>query len=969
VVCFGLAARLMPRAVSRWTASLVALGFGLLAALPAAAETSDMLLNGTWSFAMAPTEAAAEAMSGFWKPGYDTSAFKPTPVPSNWAVQGFEEPHYKAFGNAEASQGFYLTHFTPPADFKDRRILLHFGGVWSSAEVWLNGKPLGRHDSGYTSFAYDVSSILKPGADNVLAVRVRQVQHDYQFDTNDDWTLGGIYRDVSLETMPKDRWLDRVDVETDFDSQYKDADLKVRVLVGDAHKPQVAGNLPGGGDPYDLRLTLLDKDGKTVQSQQTSIPAHYRTDRQTDAVLHVAAPLHWTAETPNLYSLRVDLLEKGEVAHSRTVNVGFRQITTTGGVFKVNGQPVKLRGVDRHDEYPDVGRATTPDIWLKDIQLMKAANINFVRMSHYPPNAGFLDMADKYGLYIEDEIPMGGGGDNANDPSYAAAVMLRSYETVARDLNHPSIVVWSIGNEDPLTALHIASIRTVKALDPTRPVLMPWRAEDWLPPEIDIQAPHYWSAKAFDELAANAKRPVLTSEYSHAYGNDGFGDLDSRWQAIMRHPAGAGGAIWMWADQGIRVTTRNADGTTTSSLKVVPDGWDGITDSYRNPTRDYWETKAVYAQAYPAIDKVSLAAGQTSVRVPIQNDFDFTDLSEVRIAWVLMADDWQLARSTAPLAGKPHAAADLEVPLTALKGIKPGATCYLQFAFSRPDGSEITRRSVELVIPAAPIATKPVKVAVTEQGDDTVIQAGDAVYRFSKQTGELVSAGRQGAVAITGLRPTLWRPINPNEEYVLKRADAQAQLPDLNAYKATVSDWSVTPGADGVAIRATVNYAVDDKNHFRVAYDYAVGNDGSLSVKYVVTPEVTVPWLPFVGMVATTAPALKQVRWLGLGPYDAYPNEKKASYLGVWSGAAASAAVAGTKATRWIEVTDASGHGLHIVNDGYMGVDPDKPANLRVLSVVAGRPTKFGLAEDPAQQLKVTPGVSFVGQFSLSLKP
>jgi beta-galactosidase len=925
---------------------------------PAQAQTADMTLNGNWSFAMAPTEAAADAMAGFWKPGYDLSAFKPTPVPSNWAVQGYEEPRYKTFGTGEASQGFYLTHFTPPADFKDKRVLLHFGGVWSSAEVWLNGKPLGRHDSGFTSFAYDVTSGLKPGADNVLAVRVRQLQHDYLLDDNDDWSLGGIYRDVSLEAMPKTRWLDRVDVQTDFDAQYKDADLKVRVMVGDLNKPQVAGNLIGGGDGYDLRLTLLDTDGKTVQTQQTSIPAHYRTGRQTDAVLHVAAPLQWTAETPNLYSLRVELLEGGKVAHTRTLNVGFREISTEGGVFKVNGQPVKLRGVDRHDEYPDVGRATTPELWLKDIQLMKAGNINFIRTSHYPPAAGFLELCDKLGMYVEDEVPMGYGGDNINDPSYAAGVMQRSYETVARDLNHPSIVIWSIGNEDPLTSLHIASARTVKALDPTRPLLMPWRAEDWMPPEFDILAPHYWTAKKFDELAAHSTRPVLTSEFSHAYGDEGFGDMDSRWKAIQRNAAGAGGAIWMWADQGLKATTRNADGTTASSLKVVQDGWDGIVDSYRNPTRDYWETKAVYAQAYPAVDKVAVAAGQASVRVPVQNDFDFTDLSNVRVTWALMEDDRQLAKGTSSLSGKPHAIADLDVPLTALKTVKPGTTYYLQLAFNRADGSEITKRSVELAMPPVPVPAKLVKVAVTEQGGDTVIQAGEAVYRFSKQTGELVSAGSAGKAAITALRPTIWRPYNKTEEYLVK-PDVRAQIPDLNAYNANVTSWAVTP--DG-AIKAVVTYAIDDKNHFQVAYDYAVTADGSLSVKYVVTPEVTAPWLPYVGMTATTAPELKRVRWLGLGPYDAFPNEKAASYLGIWPGAA------GTKATRWIDVTDASGKGLHIVNDGYMGTDADKPGTIRILSSVAGRPTKFSLAEDPAQQLKVAPGVSFSGQFSLSLK-
>lgn len=933
----------------RRTVSVLAIGLGLLSGPSMAQAPADMTLNGTWSFALVPNETAADGMANFYKPGFDTTAFKPTPVPSNWAVQGFEEPHYKPFGNVEASQGFYLTHFTPPADFKDQRVLLKFGGVWSSAEVWLNSKPLGRHDSGFTSFAYDVTSALKSGADNLLAVRVRQTQHDYLFDTNDDWTLGGIYRDVSLEAMPKARWLDRVDISTDFDDQYKDADLKVRVMVGDAHRSQVAGNLIAGGEPYALRLTLIDKAGKTVQSRQVDVPGHDKTDRQTDAILHVFAPLPWTAETPNLYTLRVELVEGGKITQARDTAVGFREITTAGGVFRVNGQPVKLRGVNRHDEHPDVGRATTPEQWLEDIRLMKAANINFVRMSHYPPAQGFLDLCDRLGLYVEDEIPMGGGGDSANDPSYASAVMLRSYETVTRDINHPSIVIWSIGNEDPLTSLHIASVRTVKALDPTRPVLLPWRAEDWLPPEIDIQAPHYWTAQKFDDLAAEATRPVLTTEFSHAYGDEGFGDMDSRWQAIQRHPAGAGGAIWMWADQGIKATTRNADGTTSTALKVVPDGWDGIVDSYRKPTRDYWETKAVYAQAYPVADQVAVVAGQASVKVPVRNDFDFTDLSTVRIAWALLEDDRQLAKGTATVLGKPHTTADLVVPLTGLKRCKPGAAYYLQFTFSRADGSEITRRSVELVAPAAPPAApmtpKPVKIAVTEQGGDTVVQAGDIAYRFSKQTGELVSAGSKGGVALTGLRPTIWRPYNKTEEYLVK-PEVRAQIPDLNAYKPSVSSWAVTP--DGT-IKAVVNYAIDDKNHFQIAYDYAVTSDGSLSVKYVVTPTVTAPWLPYVGMIATTAPRLKRVRWLGLGPHDAFPNEKAAAYLGVWP------ATPGTKATRWIDVTDTSGRGLHIVNDGYMAIDPDRPDSLRILSSVAGRPTKFSLAEDTGQQLKVTP--------------
>jgi beta-galactosidase len=178
--------------------------------------------------------------------------------------------------------------------------------------------------------------------------------------------------------------------------------------------------------------------------------------------------------------------------------------------------------------------------------------------------------------------------------------MLRSYETVARDINHPAVVIWSIGNEDPLTSLHMAAIRTVKALDPTRPVLMPWRAEDWLPPEIDIIAPHYLTGAQMEQLAGRVSRPVLATEFSHAYGNDGFGDHGTRWKALTRQPNGVGGAVWMWADQGLSVRERKPDGTMGTAFKLIPDGFDGITDAYRRPTRDYWETKAVYAPVFPS---------------------------------------------------------------------------------------------------------------------------------------------------------------------------------------------------------------------------------------------------------------------------------------------------------------------------------------------------------------------------------
>lgn len=538
-------------------------------------------LSGTWQFAFAANQKEADRLERFYTSDFAKSKFKSTPVPSNWALLGYEEPVYRGFKDNQAGEGFYVREFTIPQDWKDKRILLHFGGVWSSAEVWLNGNELGRHDCGYTSFAFDVTNKLKVDEPNKLAVRVRQITREYKFDVCDDWTWGGIYRDVTLEAMPAKRWIDDVVVQTTFDHLFQDANLDIRVMISDKHKNTLPGNYPSPGEPYKLCFTLTDKEGKEVAQRQMAIPAHVSTDREICLSLPVEAPHQWTAETPYLYSLKVELLEKEAVTHTRMERVGFRQISTDGGVFRINGQAVKLRGVNRHDEHPDVGRATTRKQWLEDLTLMKAANINYLRLSHYTPAEGFIELCDSMGMYVGNEVTLGGAGDLMYDPSFSGAVLQRSYETIVRDINKPSIIYWSIGNEDPLTSLHMVSVKLVKALDPTRPVLLPWRPEEWLPKEVDILAPHYWNPQEYDRLAGHSGRPVISTEYTHAYGNDAFGGLEARWKALTKHPAGAGAAVWMWADQGVKTPVRKKEKDLSEDeyLRINTAGWDGIVDS------------------------------------------------------------------------------------------------------------------------------------------------------------------------------------------------------------------------------------------------------------------------------------------------------------------------------------------------------------------------------------------------------
>lgn len=945
----------------------------LIAALRLSAQ-EQVSLNGTWDFALAKTGEEALRLENFHAPEFTNNDFKPIPVPSNWAVLGYEEPVYRGFKEDTASEGFYLHTFTVPKDWNEKRVLLHFGGVWSSAEVWLNGQYLGRHDSGYTSFSFNATGKLKTDSINRLAVRVRQVTREYKFDVFDDWTLGGIYRDVTLEAMPAKRWIDNVVAQTTFDNYFKDADLKVRVMVSDKHKNTLPGNYPSPGEPYNLRFTLSDKEGQEVARQQITIPAHTSTDRETDFTLRILSPLHWTAETPNLYNLRIDLLEKGQVAHTRTERIGFRQISTTGGVFRINGQAVKLRGVNRHDEHPDVGRATTRAHWLQDITLMKAANINYIRLSHYTPAKGFIELCDEMGMYVGNEISLGGAGNLMYDPSFSNAVLQRSYETVVRDINSPSVIYWSIGNEDPLTTLHMASVKLVKALDPTRPVLLPWRHEEWLPKEVDILAPHYWKDREYDQLTSHSDRPIISTEYTHAYGVDGFGGLEARWKALTKHPTGTGAAIWMWADQGIKTPVAKAkyseDDISQGDkyLRIDYAGWDGIVDSYRNLTRDYLETKAVYAQVYPAIDKMYFVPGQDSIRIPIQNDFDFTNLNTVKINWSIWEDGQELSSGNSSINGQPHATSALKLPISKLKTIQPGKTYFIRFIFTRADGSEITREAVELCPQAEQIvqAVSNGKLIVSKDKESVIVATNDIRYIFNPRTGQLTSADIQGKQMITDLRPVIWRTLDRSETSAFGKENVRKAV-DLNKYTQSVKSWKIEESEGNVVIKTEVNYTVDTNNRFTTTYRYTIGADGRLDISYQILTNVAIPWLPIVGMAVQSASELNQLHWLGLGPCDAYPNKQAAPILGLWGGKAGSTETTGIKATRWIERTGAIGC-LRIASIGYMEHNASRPETMYILSGVFARPEKGRKAEESVPQLSTDTGKPFVGEFSITLK-
>lgn len=936
------------------------------------AAQNRISLNGQWQFALAKTEKQEKLWTDFGKVADKPKLSSTIKVPSNWAMQGFEEPVYQRFKDNHGSVGFYRKTFDIPWEWMDKRVLLHFGGVWQSCDIWLNGQFVGEHHNGFTSFSVDVTGLLKER--NVLAVKVQQTGFGFQLDVFDDWSLGGIYRDVSLEAMPRDRWIESVVTQTDFDSAYKDAILKLRVMVGDQHNLPGPGNYPKECAPYALRVLLKTLDGRQVCSRQVNVPAHVLTSRETPVQMLVERPAHWTAETPNLYLLEVDLLEDGQSSHSWRERIGFRKVSAKNGQLTVNGQSVKLRGVNRHDEHPDVGRATRREHWLQDLMLMKEANINYIRCSHYTPARGFIELCDSLGFYVGNEIAFGGGAVMDYNPAFLGYGLQRSYETVMRDINSPSIIYWSVSNESPLSESQLAIIKTTKAIDPSRPVLMPWRYEDWMPDDTELLSIHYWHPREYDSIAGNSRRPFITTEYTHAYGETGMGGLEERWRMLTRHPAGAGGAVWMLADQGLRLKTpvpqfkANSMNKGDRFLRMQGEGWDGITDSDRNPTGDFRELKAVYAQVYPAVKSIVYTQGQQTVDIPIQNDFDFTDLSAVELQWRLFVDSVQCAAGTATVPCAPHAQVFFRQPLH-LDNTIDGQTCYVQYDFISKDGHLISQRAVELVsreqgqsgasLPAA-------AVKVSETGQEVTLSVGLVQYVISKATGAVCAIRNDGRCLVKAVHPDIWRPWDDCEVTVAAvRKDRRLGI-DYDRYTPVVEAWTCGEEDGLPSVKTRVKYVVDTQNSFTVDYHYVINRQGHLAIHYSLLPQVQVKRLPWVGMrIESEQDRFSRLHWLGLGPWDAYPNRKSASFFGYWGGTVKDAEVQGIKQIRRIE-WEGQQDALSIAShDAYMVCEGSA---IGIYSAVYPRPEKGREADDWFPLLRTDTGVPFVGSFSLSVK-
>ena len=642
-----------------------------VALVPDPGKDFDLELNGSWLFQPDPPE-------GFEQPTLNDSAWTTIAVPSHWTLQGFR---------AQTGYGAYRKHVRIPTEWRGRQIRVAFDGVYSGAQVWWNGRRIGSHMGGATPFQLEVPA-AEPGSDNVLAVLVKEQTPASNLDHMSmyaDFSLAGIYRRTHLFAVPVVH-VQREQSYAEFDKQLQGADLVTELSLANASSANTGA--------ISVRLTLSrEGQGEVAASEPVQLEiAPWSTKDQT-IKLRVDGPLKWNSEHPNLYKLETVVSQNGREVERLERKVGFRQTRIDHTALLIDGVAVKLKGTAHHDSDPILGRAVTPELERRDLELMKEANIDAVRTSHYPPIPELDDIADELGLYIEEEAPFCWA--DGNDLRWAAFTRQVAAEMVERDMSHPSVAYWSGGNESDWGPALDLDVKEIRVHDPSRPVMGSWTNN------VDFTIRHNpITVKGIRSLDDNDK-PVLWDESLAPYQGI-WGDGDALWrdpgirdyyvvplvdvmEAFWHSKVVQASFTWAWADDMFLVPGRGVEqgrGYTDDRAAeriyykkgygLAGDAPWGIIDGWRRKKPEFWNIQNLYSPIALPRSSVTLSASGP-LRVPINNRYFFTNLSELSIEWRVAG---QHGPATADV--PPQSSGFIEVSLPA--GIRPGSNLELRFA-------------------------------------------------------------------------------------------------------------------------------------------------------------------------------------------------------------------------------------------------------------------------------------------------
>ncbi|MDO4758086.1 MAG: glycoside hydrolase family 2 TIM barrel-domain containing protein [Rikenellaceae bacterium] len=923
-------------------------------------DDRTLSLNGEWAFFW--VKHPSLRVKEFYRTDINDKGWDRMQVPANWEVNGYGTPIYASAGyvfkidpprvmsrpkqsyttfDERNPVGQYRRTFSIPVEWQLGQTFLRFEGVMSAFYVWVNGEFVGYSQGSMEPSEFNISKYVR-GGENQIAVEVYRYSDGSYLEDQDFWRFGGIHRDVMIYHT-EDVRIEDYTIRTLPDSDYKNFRLEI--------DPEFAVFRDKTGEGYTFEAVLEDAEGKRVTRME--IPIEPVLDLNHKAaimnewfpqrgprklgrmVADIANPKQWSAETPYLYTLKMALVgDDGRVVERATQRVGFRSVEVKKGQVLVNGKPIRFRGVNRHEHDPLTARVMSEERMVEDILLMKRANINAVRTSHYPNHPRWYELCDSLGLYVMDEADIeehGLRGTLASDPDWHAAFMDRAVRMAERDKNHPSIIFWSMGNESGYGPNFAAISAWLHDFDPTRPVhyegaqgvdgepdpatvdvisrFYPRVKEDYLNPGIpegaDAERAENARWERLLEIAerTNDDRPVLTSEYAHSMGN-ALGNFQEYWDEIYSHPRMLGGFIWDWCDQGIARLLPNGltqiayggDFGDKPNLKAFC--MNGVIFCDRSYGPKYDEVKRVYQPVYM---KHKFFDG-TICRVELTNHNHHTGFEAYQGQWRLAVD------------GRIVNEGEFEMP-----DVKPGqqalATINLGSALEKIDIDEHDVRlnlSVQLKedCPWAEAGHEVAHSQLTLRDRQLKVSQRPVVKGGSIQVsdGEVFTVKAGSTTIAWDRNSTRLKSLRYDSQRIFVETDTLA-AGSFSAFRAPTDndrsfgnwlakDWTrhgmasptITPidfawerqSADRVRVATAERYAYAE-GAIHVKNTYTIYGDGTIDFEQHYTLEGTLPELPSLGQVWTADRSLQRLSWYGYGPMESYPDRYRAARIGRFS--------------------------------------------------------------------------------------
>ena len=901
-------------------------------------------LNGMWKFHWVSWPQARPV--DFYKPAYDVSGWDEIPVPSNWQLLGYGTPYYRNLGytfkrdfpkvmstppkNFTAYEernpvGSYRRDFDVPADWNGRQVFIAFDGVDAGFFLWVNGHKVGYSENSRNVAEFDITKYINPGR-NMVAVEVYRYTTGSYVEDQDMWRLSGIFRNVTIWSAPVTHIRDFF-IKTNLDDNYINATMDITAKIKNyGSKPAKAS-----------KLLVTVYDGERVVASYSPVNGVPALKPGEEVPVRLSFPVEnpekWTAETPKLYTTVLTLQRGKNVIEILSARTGFREVEIKGRVFLANGVPVKLKGVNRHENWPDVGHAVTREQMIRDLELIKQGNCNHVRTSHYSDDPLWYELCDEWGVWLVAEANVechGNSGKFDEEPRMKAAIIDRNVANTENFKNHPSVIIWSLGNENGRGGSNFrAAMAAIKEIDGTRPVHYEGFGIGRVNP-ADIDSRMYTNIPQVETIALTDTaytKPFYMCEYAHAMFNSmgaigEYNDVFDKYESIL------GGAIWEWQDQGIW-NRRDPDRVILAyggGFGEFPNDkyfiHKGVVASDRSLKPHYPEMKKAYQ--WIGITEEDLAAGT----IKIKNKYQFISLKDFDASWTLSENGTLIGsgKFTSPDL-KPGKETSLRIPFE-ISDPKPGAEYFLRISFKLSKDEIWAARGYEIASHQFLLPVKsPVAAEAKPAGPVTMIQNEKAITLsgrgfslvFDKESGTFSTMGKNGVNILLpdgGPRLHLWRAPHRNDDMYADRAWTNEGIKELTWTVKEILSTQVSPSDVSISVKL----AGEGKNGFTVDHDvvYTISGNGVIKAENSVSSSNPTLVAGRIGVRMFLDKQYDQVEYFGRGPMENYSDRKRGFDVGVYKATVRELMTSYEKPmdagnhedVRWVKVMNTSGRGI-----------------------------------------------------------